>query len=88
MTEREDFERQCLAEARASLQRLGVTGLEDDGKRLREVRLEGSYPDTRVVVEMEDLRPWRKRDVITVVEPVWATPRFEETSLYANVIEA
>ena len=48
------YERECLRETREQLTR--VTGWERERQELREVRLDGSYPDTAIVVRLWDPR--------------------------------
>jgi len=52
--QRRDYERECLRETREQLTR--VVGWEREQQELREVRLEGGYPDTAIVVRLWDPR--------------------------------
>lgn len=86
--DRAERERRCLDEARRSLGAPGDPWLERYSARLRDVRLDGRYPDTRVIVELDDLRPTGKDGRVIVSEPVWDPSGFSEPSLFASVIEA
>ena len=52
--QRRDYERECLRETHEQLTR--VTGWEREPHELREVRLEGAYPETAIVVQLWDGR--------------------------------
>jgi hypothetical protein len=53
----ESFERACLAEVERELSYPGTAGLmrEPAGRELRGVRLDGSYPETEIMVTYLDL---------------------------------
>jgi hypothetical protein len=53
--ERETYEEECLRETRAQLERV-LTSSKLETQTLRDLRLEGGYPDTRVIVTFWDER--------------------------------
>jgi hypothetical protein len=67
----ESYERETLARAEDVLRRNLVTEREE----LRDVRLEGSYPDTRVVVTLWDARGPRPYER-TFSARIWAPPNW------------
>jgi hypothetical protein len=89
--ERERIEGECLEETRRALKWLTP----DDPTRVHEAKLEGSYPDTRIVVTGEHTYggSWRVRF------PIWdpgtggtrdgePMPSFIGTLVYTEVLEA
>jgi hypothetical protein len=66
----EAFERACLAEVERELSYPGTAPLmrEPAGRELRGVRLDGSYPETEIVVTYLNLR---KNHVEEVRFPLW-----------------
>ena len=69
--EREIYERACFEETRQQLEGVLRSGLELH--ELRDIRLEGSYPDTRIVVTLWDLR--FEKEVSDSYE-IWRDPTF------------
>jgi hypothetical protein len=67
--QRRDYERECLRETREQLPR--VLASPRARRELREVRLEGTYPDTAIVVRLWDARFDKE---VTQTYPIWKTP--------------
>lgn len=90
----ERAERECLEIVRGSLGPAGDPWLERRGKRLLDVWLEGSYPETRIAVKLEELRPWRRPGSFVYRDRLWHRDGLGsiggcgnvERSIYASVV--
>ena len=67
--QRRDYEHESLRETREQLTR--VVAAKSEQHELREVRLEGTYPDTAIVVRLWDRRFDKE---LTRTYPIWKTP--------------